>query len=518
MPTLSRPARSLLTGGAALILLAAIMIPFSVSRVPAGSIGMAGDRQHGPGWFVRTPFSPVLIIPLSGGPLRFDLDRSTPEGATIRTRLTLDYRLDPGLFSGRAPDTIADGFKGFLHATIEEALHPFAPSTLLAPAAPAGGSGRAPAPRHALDAIDRALRASGVIPERLEGWVGPISAFSRPADGAATEQADGAIELGPMPQVTPTGARLVLIGLDGADWDVIDPLLRAGRMPHLAALIESGTRGQMRSYDPMISPLLWTTMVTGVGPDRHRIADFQAIDLASGRRVPMTSRFRGVKALWNILGDAGLSTGFVAWWASYPAEQVSGVQVSNLVAFEMLRPRPADQPSPRGIVFPSDYLEGLRDDLITASELSFEEARRIMRIERSEFEAAIEEVLRPPGAGEEALNRKLAKNPIPLVLSILTGSRNYATLAADLVARRFDLTAVYFEGIDMMGHRFQHCMPPRMAICPDRDFDRFSESVISFYVRQDALIGAIVDVAGNDATILIVSDHGFKSGAGRPLE
>ena len=516
VPTLSRPARFLLPAGAALILLATIIIPFSVSRVPAGSIGLSGDRGHGPGWFVRTPFSPVLIVPLSGGPLRFDLDRSTPEGATIRTRLGLDYRVDPGSFAGHANDAIAAGFEEYLRATIQEALKPFAPSTLLAPAAPAGGGGRTPAPRSALDAIERALRAGGIIPERLAGWVGPISAFSNLTDRAGTEGGRGGIELGPMPEVVPTGARLVLIGLDGADWDVIDPLLRAGRMPRLAALIESGTRGRMRSYLPMISPLLWTTMVTGVGPDRHRIADFQAVDLASGRRVPMTSRFRGVKALWNILGDAGLSTGFVAWWASYPAERVSGVQVSNLVAFETLRPRPADKPFARGIVFPSDYLEGLRDDLITASDLSFEEARRIMRIERSEFEAAVEDVLRPPGAENEAINRKMNQNPVPLVLSILTGSRNYATLAADLVARRFDLTAVYFEGIDMMGHRFQHCMPPRMALCPDQDFERFSESVSSFYVRQDALIGSIVDATGDDGTILIVSDHGFRSGTGRP--
>ena len=83
------------------------------------------------------------------------------------------------------------------------------------------------------------------------------------------------------------------------------------------------------------------------------------------------------------MGPFGKTAGFVAWWASYPAERVSGIQVSNLVAFETLRPRPADKPFARGIVFPSDYLEELRDDLITASDLSFEEARRIVRIDRS---------------------------------------------------------------------------------------------------------------------------------------
>src|SRR3989449_3103625 len=87
---------------------------------------------------------------------------------------------------------------------------------------------------------------------------------------------------------------------------------------HLKALIDSGAYGPLRSYDPMISPLLWTTMVTGVGPDVHGVADFQAIDEATRRRVPITSRFRRVKALWNILSDAGTASAFVASWASCP--------------------------------------------------------------------------------------------------------------------------------------------------------------------------------------------------------
>src|SRR2546427_11252832 len=68
-----------------------------------------------------------------------------------------------------------------------------------------------------------------------------------------------------------------------------------------------------------------------VGPDVHGVADFQAIDPASGRRVPITSRFRRVKALWNILSDSGKTSAFVAWWASYPAEKGDGYQVSHLL-------------------------------------------------------------------------------------------------------------------------------------------------------------------------------------------
>jgi tetratricopeptide (TPR) repeat protein len=110
------------------------------------------------------------------------------------------------------------------------------------------------------------------------------------------------------------------------------------------------------------------------------------------------------------------------------------------------------------------------------------------------------------------------QRPVPLAISVLTGSRNYATIAADLAARRPDLTAVYFEGIDMMGHRFQHCMPPRLSICPEEDARRYRNAVTGFYVLQDRLVGTILEAAGEGVTVMVVSDHGFRSGAARPAD
>src|SRR5258706_3811582 len=230
----------------------------------------------------------------------------------------------------------------------------------------------------------------------------------------------------------------------------------------------------------MVSPLLWTTMATGVGPDRHGVAEFQAIETASGRRVPITSRFRRVKALWNILDAAGGTSAFVGWWASYPAEAVRGFQVSNLVAFETMRPRAADHPLPFGLTWPSDYLGTIAPRLATAAALRYEDLRPIARVTREEFEAARREVLAPPPAADGGESRRAVQRPVTLALSILTATRNYAAIASDLAARHPDLTSVYFEGIDMIGHRFQHCMPPRLAICGDADYARFQDAVTGF--------------------------------------
>ena len=493
----------LILAGAGLIL--AALAPFVVTSVPDGTVGATPAALLPPGWHLKAPARSVRIVPLAGRLGAVDLTHTTEEGASWGVRLALGYRLDPGRLAPQAPSLADGGLEGAVAALARGALRSFPAAALL-------GSGRdgpamAPLPPAAQEAIRHALRAAGIEASDLSASIGPSGCLP------------DAVSVAALPQRQATGVRLVLIGLDGADWRILDPLMRQGRLPHLHRLVERGTRAALRSYDPMISPLLWTTMATGVGPDAHGIADFQAVETASGRRVPMTSRFRKVKALWNILSDAGARSAFVAWWASYPAEEVNGWQVSNLVAFETVRPRPADQPLPAGLAWPPDYLAGIQPRLITAADLQYEEIRSILRIGRAEFEAARDEVLHPPAGAEGGENRKTGvQRPVPLTISILTGSRNYAAIAADLAARRTDLMAVYFEGIDMIGHRFQHCMPPRLAICPEEDARRYGDAVTGFYLLQDRLIGSILKAAGESVTVMVVSDHGFRSGVARPAD
>ena len=346
--------------------MAGVLGAASILRVPEGMLGVTGGRLHATGFGFRPPFAPVLLFPLSGRLDGVDIDRRTEEGAAVRVRLSFAYRIDPRALAARAAEIESSGLRGLAAARAGAALDPM-PLAALLPADPAQGS--APVPRSASAAIDRSLRAAGIEPQNLVARIGPPDSF---AEGASAPTAES------------TGLRVLLLGLDGADWDTIDPLMRAGRLPNLARLANGGARGPLRSYDPMISPLLWTTMVTGVGPDVHGVADFQAIDDATGRRVPITSRFRRVKALWNILSDAGKSSAFVAWWASYPAEKVDGFQVSNLVVFQTLRPRPPGGTSPVGITYPPDYLDQVLPALHTAADLTYEEVTPILHIDRAE--------------------------------------------------------------------------------------------------------------------------------------
>jgi tetratricopeptide (TPR) repeat protein len=487
----------------------------SLSRVPAGHLGVTPRRFLDPGWHLVAPFARPRLVPLAGRFADIDVDHTTSQGAVVRLRLAGDYRLDPGRL--RTPPGGADVAGALATGGADECARRLVgdlldsqPEALLGEAL-AGGPAPAPAPPPLAAAVVGRLGAAGIETSDLALVAGPPAAFSfasgSPAGGNET-----------VVRRDPTGLRLLFIGLDGADWDLADALMRQGRMPRLRRLVEAGVRAPLRSYDPMISPLLWTTMVTGVGPDRHGVADFQAIEAGTGRRVPITSRFRKAPALWEMIGDAGGTSAFVAWWASFPAEPVRGFQVSNLVAFETVRPPAADHVVPAELTWPRDYLDRVRGRLKSAADLRYEEITPLLHVSRAEFEAARHEVLepRPVPASAGGEGRRAVQSPVALALSIVTGTRNYAAIAADLAARHPDLAAVYFEGIDMMGHRFQHCLPPRLPICTPEDFARFQDAVTGFYVLQDALLGEVVDAAGPGTTVLVVSDHGFRSGTARP--
>ena len=125
------------------------------------------------------------------------------------------------------------------------------------------------------------------------------------------------------------GKRVILIGLDGADWSLLDQYATRGVMPTLARLTAEGTSGTLQTLSPPLSPLIWTTMMTGTSPLDHRILDFLRVNPVSGQREPITSDERKVPAIWNMATAGGKKTAAFGFWATYPAEAVNGLMVSD---------------------------------------------------------------------------------------------------------------------------------------------------------------------------------------------
>ncbi len=304
----------------------------------------------------------------------------------------------------------------------------------------------------------------------------------------------------------PAGGRpVIFVGLDGADWNLLDGYIADGAMPNLARLVREGRAGVLTTIHPPMSALVWTSMMTGVGPLEHRILDFTRFNPGSGAREPITSDERQVPAVWNIASDAGREVAVFGLWATYPAERVNGLVVSDrLFSYQY-----GEKTPPPGVVSPPEREEWAR--------LALEKAER-------EVDAA---ALRPyfPWL-EEPEYRSLMERPDPYghpvsaLRRILIETRVYHDLAtAWLAENRPDLTIVYFQGTDAVGHLFAPYAPPRQAEIPAAEFERYSRVPRLYFAGVDRLLGEYRELAkGFGAALVIASDHGFKWIEGRPKQ
>ena len=128
--------------------------------------------------------------------------------------------------------------------------------------------------------------------------------------------------------------KLLLVGWDGADWDLITPRLDRGEMPALNALIDRGVMARLSCPAPLISPPLWTSLATGQRADRHGVlSGVEPDEGRSGLRPVRAPRHHGVPAVWEILQQAGLRTHVLNWYASHPAHPAGpGVSVTDAFA------------------------------------------------------------------------------------------------------------------------------------------------------------------------------------------
>jgi predicted AlkP superfamily phosphohydrolase/phosphomutase len=128
-----------------------------------------------------------------------------------------------------------------------------------------------------------------------------------------------------------SGRRVVLIGIDGASWDYLAPLLEAGELPSLARLRREGATARLRSIDCHFTPPAWTTMLTGVLPPRHGIYGFGHWDRERRRFQPVRSFEVAAPAVWDVASRAGRRVSVIGVPTSYPPYPVNGVMVSGLM-------------------------------------------------------------------------------------------------------------------------------------------------------------------------------------------
>jgi len=292
--------------------------------------------------------------------------------------------------------------------------------------------------------------------------------------------------------------KVLVIGLDGADWEILDRLEGKGAIPNLARLRREGASGVLLSEEPMLSPILWTTIATGRSPSEHGILGF--LTQQAGQVEPVRSDERKVRAFWNVASEAGRRVGVIGWYASWPAEPVNGFLVSDRAGSHQVAG--AAPTTGSGLAWPESLVPEI-------------EAQRA-EIERAVGSTEAARYFTAGGAGSGMIH--VDKVPLDTFIGILRTTELYRRLGPRLMDRFHpDLAAIYFEGTDAVGHLYADAQPPPMPWLTPARAAPASQVWDRFYATVDTAVGEILQhVDPKETTVLVVSDHGFKTGARRP--
>jgi len=295
--------------------------------------------------------------------------------------------------------------------------------------------------------------------------------------------------------------RLIIVGVDGGDWMNLRPLIDAGKLPNFAKLVHDGASGPLRSEEPMLSPLLWTTMATGRLPEQHGVLNFTAVDPKTGARTPVSRHDRKVDAFWNMLGDYNHSVDVIGWLATDPAETVDGVMITDKFGYLAYIPEDTGKAEDAS-VYPASRRAEFATLVVHADAVKDDELQRFVHLSRDEF----------------AKHRHSTdpNDPVNNLLHLYASTLTYAKLAEHLVeADHPDVLAVYFEWVDAVSHLFMLHSPPRLPDVPQAEYDRYKDAIEQAYIFQDEILGGIMSRLDDRTVLMVISDHGFKSGAAR---
>lgn len=295
--------------------------------------------------------------------------------------------------------------------------------------------------------------------------------------------------------------KVLLVGWDGAEWDVIRPLVRDGRLPNLTRLIEQGISGNLRSPHPHHSPMAWTTVATGNRPQKHRVCGHDEIRPDRKDIRPASSHSLRTKALWNIVSQNGRRANCVNWYASHPVGQVSGVCVSRDFFFPLPvesagAARHSVPPIPGDCTWPPGLATELADLRIGPRELD---------------PAAVLELI--PGAA--TVDQSKDGRVFACAAALAETASVHAVACRILQDHPGDLTAILYTGLESFSHAFMPCRPPRQSHISDHDLTLYGSVLDAAYRLHDMMLGRLMDLVDRDTTIVLVSDHGFKTGMGR---
>jgi hypothetical protein len=297
----------------------------------------------------------------------------------------------------------------------------------------------------------------------------------------------------------PTGRPpVVMIGIDGAEWSVIDGMIANGELPNFRRFREEFAWGQLINPGPSTSPIVWTTFATGQFGRQHGILDHVYPFGDEDAKRPVSSELRQVPALWNIAGHYGLDSVVVGYFVTHPPEQIEGVMISPL--------------APQGVggsIWPQDAIDV---DQPLFKDMRSKAARREMtrRYFGFDYERGQDQDPDSPYQASAAVVRARNLDHRIFKDEFLRRASN------ELFSRDSDLYINYYRLPDFMSHSLWYYYDHSdFEQAPDPVLqEHFGESLRESYRYMDEILGEVLERWEGRANILVVSDHGFGSATG----
>jgi hypothetical protein len=319
----------------------------------------------------------------------------------------------------------------------------------------------------------------------------------------------------------------LVVAWDGGDWDLLLPMLEAGRLPNLLRLMRRGAYGPLATFRPTLSPVLWTTVATGEPPARHGIAGFEKPRTRVQRRIfrllhggalhheLYTNADRRVPAIWNLLSAEGRASLVVGYHNTFPAERLNGLMVSNYLMQEFKADTLHAAGGAAGDLDRRLYPPGL--------------ASRILPYEdrvRREFPGEIDRFAALGVADKRRLtDPKAVLDPdADRLLYFLRDAYVFDTFDAEVALEWLprmapDLAIVHFQALDLGQHCYLFFHDPRaydgVALTPEcrtqlaAEIPAFGGTLGAFAAYLDAWLGRLIAEAPPGTAIMVLSDHGF---------
>src|SRR2546430_6986690 len=264
--------------------------------------------------------------------------------------------------------------------------------------------------------------------------------------------------------------KVLIVGLDGATFDLIKPWISEGKLPNLAQLMKEGASGRLASILPPITPPAWTSFMTGKNPGKHRIFHFMEAQPGSYSLRYLNASSRRAKTIWKMLSDAGFTVGTMNIPFTYPPEHLSGFQISGM-----------DTPSEKSaFVYPPEIRQEL-EGLLGRFSLDVRYLGYMSNDPRRE--EVLAEMERIDQQWLEASLHLMEKHPAEVMMFT-------------------------FMSIDTVQHYFWHYMDASHHYHDPVGAKRFGDAVRRVYERLDRAVGGMLKEVSNDTSVLVISDHG----------